>query len=107
MFFKCCRWGEGTAFALGDDGTILGSHFCSDESFVPHDLGVVNGSRPDRHEEYSKHFPKGYEMEFIQKIEQVDLSFCGHVFPIDGWGDEIVLNKEEENEYYGFKEDEL
>lgn len=57
--------GEGTAIAVGDDGTVLGSHWCSDEWYVPHDLGVTEGARPDRHETYKKHFPNGYEMEFV------------------------------------------
>lgn len=57
--------GEGIAYALGDDGTVLGSHWCSHESYVPGDLGVREGSRPDRHKTYSEHFPDGYEMEFV------------------------------------------
>ena len=57
--------GDGIAYAIGDDGTILGSHWCSHESYVPHDLGVVEGSRPDRHKTYAEHFPNGYEMEFV------------------------------------------
>ena len=57
--------GYGIAYAIGDDGTILGSHCCSHESYVQNDLGVSEGSRPDRHKTYKKHFPNGYEMEFI------------------------------------------
>lgn len=57
--------GEGIAYAIGDDGTVLGTHYCSHEFYVPNDLGVTEGSRPDRHEAYKKHFPNGYEMEFI------------------------------------------
>lgn len=63
--------GDGIAYAIGDDGVILGSHWCSHECYVPNDLGVNEGSRPDRHETYGKHFPNGYEMEFVpaSKVE--------------------------------------
>jgi hypothetical protein len=58
--------GDGIALAVADDGTVLGSHWCSSEYFVPGDLGVVEGSRPDRHETYAAHYPDGYEMEFVR-----------------------------------------
>ena len=58
--------GDGMAYAMGDDGVILGSHWCSNEDYVPHDLGVEDGSRPDRHITYAEHFPDGYAMEFIR-----------------------------------------
>lgn len=61
--------GDGIAYAMGDDGTVLGSHLCSHEGYVPNDLGVNEGSRLDRHETYKKHFPNGYEMEFVQAKE--------------------------------------
>ena len=57
--------GDGIAYAIAEDGTVLGSHWCSCEGFVPGDLGVTPGSRPDRHETYRKHYPDGYEMEFV------------------------------------------
>ena len=58
--------GDGIAYAMGDDGVVLGSHWCSNEYYVPHDLGVEEGSRPDRHIAYAEHFPDGYAMEFIR-----------------------------------------
>lgn len=58
--------GEGLAIAIAEDGTVLGSHFCSSEIFVPNDLGVTKGTRPDRHERYKAHYPGGYEMEFVR-----------------------------------------
>ncbi len=61
--------GEGIALAMAEDGTVLGSHFCSSEYYVPGDLGVIPGSRPDRHEAYAKHYPDGYEMEFVPDRE--------------------------------------
>lgn len=57
--------GDGSAIAMAADGNVLGSHWCSDEFYVSHDLGVNEGSRPDRHKTYSEHYPNGYEMEFI------------------------------------------
>jgi len=63
--FSAVGGGDGIAHALAEDGNVLGSHWCSHEGFVPHDLGVVDGSRPDRHESYKKHYPDGYDMEFV------------------------------------------
>ncbi len=57
---------EGVCYAMAQVGTVLGSHFCSSEGFAPGDLGVTEGFRPDRHETYKKHYPDGYEMEFIK-----------------------------------------
>ena len=61
--------GDGIAYAMADDGTVLGSHWCSHERYVPDDLGVTEGSRPDRHKDYAKHYPEGYEMEFVPANE--------------------------------------
>lgn len=57
--------GDGIAYAMAEDGTILGSHWCSHECYVPNDLGAIEGKRLDRHESYKKHYPNGYEMEFV------------------------------------------
>ena len=56
---------SGEHYAIAEDGTVLGSHWCSHESFVPGDLGTEDGTRSDRHEIYSKHYPDGYEIEFV------------------------------------------
>ena len=61
--------GDGIAYAIAEDGTALGSHWCSNEGYVPYDLGVLEGARPDRHEEYKKHYPNGYRMDFIPAAE--------------------------------------
>jgi hypothetical protein len=59
-----------TALAMAQDGTVLGSHICSNEGYMPHDLGVLDGSRPDRHEtDYQPHYPDGYRMEFVPGSE--------------------------------------
>ena len=61
--------GDGIAYAMAEDGTVLESHFCSHEYYVPNDLDVDEGSRPDRHETYQKHYPNGYEMEFVRSTD--------------------------------------
>lgn len=47
----------GEAYAISEDGEILGHHICSDESFVPGDL--------EYREKYNEYYPNGYELEFI------------------------------------------
>lgn len=55
-----------SAVSISQDGVCLGGHCCSAEGYMPYDLGVIEGSRPDRHEEsYRKHYPNGYRMEFV------------------------------------------
>ncbi len=63
--FSATGGGDGICYALAEDGAVLGSHYCSDEYFAKGDLGVDEGSRSDRHETYAKHYPDGYEMEFV------------------------------------------
>lgn len=53
------------AVLLAEDGTYLGGHVCSDEGYMPHDLGILEGTRPNRHEEFMKHYTNGYRMEFV------------------------------------------
>lgn len=50
---------------LAENGIGLGSHICSHEHYMPGDLGVLDGSRPDRHETFREHYPDGYRMEFV------------------------------------------
>lgn len=61
--------GDGICYAMAQDGEVLGSHWCSNEAYAPHDLGVIEGSRPDRHEDYKKHYPNGYRMDFVPTPE--------------------------------------
>ena len=53
------------AVLLSQDGAQLGAHICSDEGYMPADLGVLEGTRPDRHETFREHYPDGYRMEFV------------------------------------------
>jgi hypothetical protein len=54
-----------SAVLLAQDGTGLGGHLCSSEYFIPGDLGLLEGSRPDRHEGFRAHYPDGYRMEYV------------------------------------------
>ena len=56
-------WYNGVLMA--EDGHCLGEHCCSDEGYMPHDLGILEGSRADRHKEFTKHYPDGYRMDFV------------------------------------------
>ncbi len=57
------------AVLLAEDGTGLGSHLCSSEAYMPSDLGILEGTRPDRHETFKKHYPNGYRMVFVKGDE--------------------------------------
>lgn len=59
------EYGWMSAVLLAEDGTGMGGHTCSEEGYMPHDLGCIEGSRPDRHEQFRAHYPDGYRMEFI------------------------------------------
>lgn len=64
--------GDGICYAMAADGTVLGSHWCSNEGYAPHDLGVVVDARLDRHEGYRKHYPDGYRMDFVRAADVRD-----------------------------------
>ena len=53
------------AVLLAEDGNAMGSHVCSSEFFVTGDLGLLKGTRPDRHEGFRQHHPDGYQMVYI------------------------------------------
>lgn len=65
------------AALVAQDGTGLGGHICSDEGYMRHDLGIIEGSRPDRHEGFRKHYPDGYRMEFVEGTQVCDRSHAG------------------------------
>ena len=85
--FSNAGGGDGMAYAMAEDGVVLGSHYCSHDGFVPGDLGVTEGSRPDRHETYAKHCPEGYEMEFVP---------AGDIINHDGLQTALKLNQNQE-----------
>ena len=53
------------AMLISEEGLGLGGHICSHECYMPHDLGILEGSRPDRHETFREQYPNGYRMEFV------------------------------------------
>lgn len=58
-----------SAVLIAEDGTCLGGHICSSEGYMPHDLGILEGTRPDRHETFKKHYPDGYRMVFVKSSD--------------------------------------
>lgn len=50
---------------IAQNGEPLGSHVCSDESYMLSDLGILDGTRPDRHHTFRQHYPHGYRMDFV------------------------------------------
>lgn len=56
-------WFDGVL--VSEDGEILGNHVCSNEYFMYGDLGIIEGTRPDRHEDFREHYPDGYRMDFV------------------------------------------
>jgi hypothetical protein len=80
------------AIAVAQDGTVLGEHLCSHEGYMPHDLGLIEGSRPDRHENsYQKHYPNGYRMVWIPTDERDNSKLLQRAF-------ELNLTKEATND---------
>ena len=61
-----------SAVLIAEDGTGLGGHCCSSEAYMPADLGILEGTREDRHEEFKKHYPDGYRMEFVSHGDVTD-----------------------------------
>jgi hypothetical protein len=58
-----------TAQLISEDGMGLGSHICSFETYMPSDLGILEGTRPDRHKSFQEYYPDGYRMEFVSSAE--------------------------------------
>jgi hypothetical protein len=54
-----------SACLISEDGEGLGGHLCSSEGYMPHDLGILEGSRPDRHKTFQEYYPNGYRMDFV------------------------------------------
>lgn len=52
------------AVAITEEGIGLTMHLCSHEGFMPHDLGM-DGQSDWKHEHYDKHYPDGWECEFV------------------------------------------
>lgn len=61
-----------SAALVSEDGEWLGGHACSHEGYMENDLGILEGTRADRHETFQKHYPEGYRMEFVRYSEFKD-----------------------------------
>lgn len=57
--------GDGVAYAMAEDGTVLGSHFCSHWGYMRHDLH----DRPDRKARCEEHYPDGYRLVILGRSE--------------------------------------
>jgi hypothetical protein len=55
-----------SAVLIAEDGTGMGGHVCSSPAYMLHDLGILEGTRPDRHEGFREHYPHGYRMEMVE-----------------------------------------
>jgi len=56
--FSNARNGDGVAYAMAEDGTVLGSHVCSHWGYMRHDLH----DRKDRRAACEAHYPDGYRL---------------------------------------------
>lgn len=64
---------------ISEDGESMGSHLCSNEAYMLGDLGIIEGTRPDRHSYFREHYPNGYRMEFVQlDDERLQAAFKAH-----------------------------
>ena len=89
--------GNGVCYAMAEEGTVLGSHYCSHEGYAPHDLGVTDGARKDRHEEsYQKHYKDGYRMDFVHASD---------VSTHEGLSSAFVLNQKQAEDAKGSSHD--
>ena len=64
-FNNGCSTGYCEGVMLAEDGHYLGNAGCSHEGYMTHDLGILEGSKPYRHETFRKHYPDGYRMDFV------------------------------------------
>jgi hypothetical protein len=53
------------AALVAEDGQYMGGHICSAPGYMPADLGILEGARPDRHEHFRAKYPSGYRMDFV------------------------------------------
>lgn len=62
--------GLSIAVAIGEDGQMLASHMCSDESFMPYDLGMSKGATR-KHDIYNTIYGEGkWETEFVSSKDR-------------------------------------
>ena len=52
--------------AMADDGVVLAQHISSHKAWAMHDIGITSDWK---HDEYRKHCPDGYELEWVDNPE--------------------------------------
>jgi hypothetical protein len=57
--------GDGIAYAMAEDGTVLGTHWCSHWGYMRHDLH----DRGDRKAACEGHYPDGYRLVVLGACE--------------------------------------
>jgi len=84
-----------SAALIAEDGTPLGGHACSSEAYMYADLGILEDTRPDRHEYFKAHYPDGYRMAFVTYNEadnhaglQAAIKKCKRRHRVKTWLDE-------------------
>jgi hypothetical protein len=65
--FSNSRDGDGVAYAMAEDGTVLGSHLCSHWGYMRHDLH----DRADRKATCEAHYPQGYRLAVLMNPGEV------------------------------------
>lgn len=61
--FSNSRDGDGIAYSMAEDGTVLGSHWCSHWGYMRHDLH----DRADRKAACEAHYPDGYRLVVLME----------------------------------------
>lgn len=59
------------AVVMAQDGTKFITYPMRYEANMPVTLGILNGSSPELHEKFKRHYPEGYQMEFVPS-EDID-----------------------------------
>lgn len=57
--------GDFHGVVLAEDGTELGGHISSCESWMIYDLGLLNNASQRRRDQFRAHYPEGYRCEFV------------------------------------------
>lgn len=61
--------GDVISQAIAEDGTPLGSHLSSNESFAKHDMGITSTWK---HEHYAAHYPDGFDVVWVDDEEKCE-----------------------------------
>ena len=72
-------YGRMSGCVIAQDGTTFYGHTSSSEAYMPADLGILEGTRPDFHAEFRHHYPDGYRMVFVGYEEAFAKSNAGLV----------------------------